>query len=211
MLKKKTKARKSLAKLVLAALLCSGWAQSFSLSVAEAAYPPNEANQGFATVSKTGGETFDVTTSDANMLGNAYMRITTDDRQYQLKGNGLYEAKAIQGNITRPDDNDALSSTLADGYTVTVSKDGIWGGVYGAWINSSEVSTVGGDTGNKVVFEAGYANKVIGGRGQIGTVKGNTVVISGGATVQAFGGQVYEGTVEKNTVRSREEKLAVGQ
>ena len=211
MLKKKTKARKSLAKLVLAALLCSGWAQSFSLSVAEAAYPPNEANQGFATVSKTGGETFDVTTSDANMLGNAYMRKNGDDWQYQLKGNGLYEAKAIQGNITRPDDNDALSSTLADGYTVTVSKDGIWGGVYGAWINSSEVSTVGGDTGNKVVFEAGYANKVIGGRGQIGTVKGNTVVISGGATVQAFGGQVYEGTVEKNTVRSREEKLAVGQ
>ena len=201
MLKKNVKARKRLAKLVLAALLCSGWAQSFSLSVAEAAYPPNETNLGFATVSKTGGETFDVTTSDANMLGNAYMRINTSDRQYLLKGNGLYEAKAKQGTITSSDDNDALSSTSADGYTVTVSKDGIWGGVYGAWLNSSEVSTVGGDTGNKVEFEAGYANKVIGGRGQIGTVKGNTVVISGGATAQAFGGQVYEGNAEGNTVQ----------
>ena len=201
MVKKNVKARKRLAKLVLAALLCSGWAQSLSPSVAEAAYPPNETNLGFATVSKTGGESFEVTSSDTNTLGNAYMRINTSDRQYLLKGNGLYEAKAKQGTITSSDDNGALLSTSADGYSVTVSKDGIWGGVYGAWLNSSEVSTVGGDTGNKVEFEAGYANKVIGGRGQIGTVKGNTVVISGGATAQAFGGQVYEGNAEGNTVQ----------
>ena len=201
MVKKNVKARKRLAKLVLAALLCSGWAQSFSLSVAEASYPPNETNLGFATVSKTGGESFEVTSSDTNTLGNAYMRINTSDRQYLLKGNGLYEAKAKQGTITSSDDNGALLSTSADGYTVTVSKDGLWGGVYGAWLNSSEASTVGGDTGNKVEFEAGYANKVIGGRGQIGTVKGNTVVISGGATAQAFGGQVYEGNAEGNTVQ----------
>ena len=184
MVKKNVKARKRLAKLVLAALLCSGWAQSLSPSVAEAAYPPPGSQTGYGTVSKTGGESFDVTATDAGVLGNAYMRKNgEDDWEYLLKGNGLYEAKAKQGSITRPDDNGALLSTSADGYTVTVSKDGIWGGVYGAWLNSSEALTVGGDTGNKVVFEAGYANKVIGGRGQIGTVKGNTVVISGGATV----------------------------
>ena len=121
MVKKNVKARKRLAKLVLAALLCSGWAQSFSLSVAEASYPPNETNLGFATVSKTGGESFEVTSSDTNTLGNAYMRINTSDRQYLLKGNGLYEAKAKQGTSTSLDDNGALLSTSADGYSVTVS------------------------------------------------------------------------------------------
>lgn len=215
MAKSKPKIQKRLAKLVLAALLCTGGVQTFiSPSVAHAEVAPPVK---YGTVTKDGVSVPFTSESqdggDYSYVGNIVFTgdrydtwkqsvedyiVSVDNMRYPILVGGGGTDKAIGNSVTVGGANSAFSEVIGG--------QNCYGYLY-----STDVLV----SNNTVTINEGDVSQVIGGNGREGaywappdyseaisvasTVSGNKVFIKGGTVGQAIGGQGYGSYYDYNT------------
>ena len=190
MMKKRSKIQKHLAKMVLAALVCTGGAHCLiSPSVAEAG----------SYVPVSGGGTGVVTVSDAsNPIGSATPRMvlipgTTVMTSSMKEGDTVVSPSlsAIKTlNITGgtgTKDFAGFYSTTEDvaGHTVNLSGSATIGSLYGGYVDGAFSAN---NNNLNISGDATTVSAAFGGRSNDGAVNGNTVTISGGTVTGAVTG-----------------------
>ena len=195
MAKSKPKIRKRLAKLVLAALLCTGGVQTFfSPSVAEAGSGITfEATPKAFTVDQTMVD--EAIGSSSGLVGAPYVY-----GNYAKYDPSSGWNRVVLGNgpdfIANSGNAESMATKEVSGYEVTVTNVSMQGVVGG-------ISNSGAVTGNTVNISGENTNiySVAGGGYSVtGTVSKNTVSVSGGQVDGVYGGVSEKGTVSGNTV-----------
>ena len=195
MAKSKPKIQKRLAKLVLAALLCTGGVQTFfSPSVAEAGSGITfEATPKTFTVDQTMVD--EATGSSSGLVGTPY--VYGNYAEYD-PSSGWKRVVLGRGPsfIANGESVESMATKEVSGYEVTaanVSTGGIIGGISNSGAVTGNTVNISGENTN--IFSAAG-----GGYSVTGTVSKNTVSVSGGQVNGVYGGVSEKGTVSGNTV-----------
>ena len=195
MAKSKPKIQKRLAKLVLAALLCTGGVQTlFSPSVAEAGSGITfEATPKTFTVDQTMVD--EATGSSSGFVGDPY--VYGNYAEYD-PSSGWKRVVLGRGPsfIANGESVESMATKEVSGYEVTaanVSTGGIIGGISNSGAVTGNTVNISGENTN--IFSAAG-----GGYSVTGTVSKNTVSVSGGQVGGVYGGVSEKGTVSGNTV-----------